>query len=137
MSQQPHSNIRTRSLALVALALIVLAAGCSDCETKCVGPHAIVRVGKDLAGVEVCDIDAVCTRQQFGPSADSVVSRSFQIVTPDSGKSITLQIRGFDDNGTEVVADEATADVSNGSCGCAGPAEFAVDATGVQPAGDD
>ena len=116
-------------LAVVALSAFVV--GCSDCEAKCIGPHAEVAVANDLAAVEVCDTAGVCTRQEFGPSGSPIFSKSFQLTTAGSGSKVSLKIRGFSADGSQVVSGQATAKTSKGKCGCSGPAEFYVDSTGV------
>lgn len=116
-------------VAVVSLSAFVV--GCSDCEAKCIGPHAEVAVGNDLAAVEVCDTAGLCTRQEFGPSRSPIFSRSFQLTTAGSGSTVSLTIRGFGADGRQVVSGQATAKTSKGKCGCSGPAEFYVDSTGV------
>ena len=121
-----------RGLGVVLAASTVVAA-CSDCESKCIGAHAEVAVANNVAAVEVCTTEAVCTRQEFGPSGAPVLSRSFQLTTGGSSSQVTIKVHAFDSAGREVSSGQATAKASKGSCGCAGPARFFVDQDGVHP----
>ena len=115
----------------VVLAASTVVAGCSNCEAKCIAAQAEVTVANNVAAVEVCTTDAVCTRQEFGPPNARVLSRSFRLTTGGSSSQSTIRVRVFDAAGRDVSSSQATARAAKGSCGCSGPAQFFVGLDGV------
>ena len=129
----PGSRALTCLGAMVAVVLpLGAASGCSDCEAKCLQSSALITVTNEVAGVEVCDDNAVCTRQAFGGRAEpNVLARSFQISAPNNDGVVHLNVRVFPYDESEIPERSATAEVSSGDCGCDGPARFFVSLDGV------
>ena len=120
-------------MLVLAVALAPTAAsGCSGgCKADCVGPRVEITVGNGLAAVEVCDAVDVCTRQEFGPDSEQVITHAFTLIAPNVEGATELHLRGFLANGTESVSGTVTARFPKGECGCVSFAQVYVNTDAV------